>query len=240
MEQCGLFMISLRRLWKGRRKDKDSPTPPVQEECREYMDEQCLRQKIVDADFYKLVSLPPCLDHNEWLATHTISFFNHVNLMYGVVSEFCTADVCSSMTGPGNVQFWWYDEKGKKVKYTAPQYVDYVTSFIQKTVSDDTVFPTKFGQVFPNTFEATVKKIHKYLFHILAHIYHTHFKELQLLTLNAHMNTLFTHFTVFNIKFDLIDEKETEVLSDLIKALIKHLPDPNQNEGSEVAEISRT
>lgn len=31
------------------------------------------------------------------------SFFSHVNLMYGVISEFCTSDTCATMTGPGNV-----------------------------------------------------------------------------------------------------------------------------------------
>ena len=47
-------------------------------------------------------------------------------------------------------QFLWYDDKGKKCKLTAPQYVDYITSSIQKEISDETVFPTKFGR-YPET-----------------------------------------------------------------------------------------
>ena len=58
---------------KGRRKDKDSPTPPTQDEFRQYLEDQCVRDRITDADFYKLVSLPQCLDYNEWLATHSKS-----------------------------------------------------------------------------------------------------------------------------------------------------------------------
>ena len=44
-------------------------------------------------------------------------------------------------------QYFWNDEKGKKYKESAPQYVDYVTLYIQKTISDESVFPTKFGKL---------------------------------------------------------------------------------------------
>lgn len=56
---------------KGRRKDKDSPTPPTQEEYRQYLEDQCLKERLIDADFYKLVALPHSLDYNEWCATHS-------------------------------------------------------------------------------------------------------------------------------------------------------------------------
>lgn len=44
--------------------------------------------------------------------------------------------------------YLWFDEKGKKTKVAAPQYIDYVMTFIQKTVSDETIFPTKYGTFF--------------------------------------------------------------------------------------------
>lgn len=234
-----LFVINF---WKGRRKDnsKDSPTPPVPEEARQYLEDSCVRERVTDADFYKLVALPPSVDYNEWLATHSISFFNHVNLMYGVVSEYCNSESCPSMSGPGNVQFLWHDDKGKKCKYTAPQYVDYITTYIQKQLSDESLFPTKFGQPFPNCFEATTKKIHRLLFHVLAHMYHSHYSDCVTLGIHGHLNSLFTHFMVFNIKFDLMEDKETEVLQDLLEALVKQLPDPNQNEGKDISEVTRS
>ena len=45
-------------------------------------------------------------------------------------------------------QFLWYDDKGKKCKYTAPQYVDYITTYVQKQLSDETLYPTKFGKFY--------------------------------------------------------------------------------------------
>lgn len=214
---------------KGRRKDKDSPTPPISDEQKQYLEENCIRQRVIDADFDKLVELPPSLDNNEWLATHTISFFNHVNLMYGVVSEYCTAESCATMVGPDNVQYHWLDEKGKKQKQSAPQYIDHMMSYVQKSVTDEAQFPTKFGQEFPSTFTETVRKIHRYLFHVLAHVYHSHYGLMVQLGLHGHLNTLFTHFMVFSAHFHLIDQKETDVLQDLHKGLMKALQDPSQN-----------
>lgn len=47
-----------------------------------------------------------------------------------------------------NRTYLWFDEKGKKVKVAAPQYVDYVMTFIQKTINDESVFPTKSGKLY--------------------------------------------------------------------------------------------
>ena len=72
---------------------------------------------------------------------------------------------------------------------------------------------------FPPNFESIVKKILKLLYHVLAHIYHSHFKEMVLLSLHSHLNCIFAHFVLFNDKFKLIEDKEIEVLHDLAIAL---------------------
>ncbi|RUS82683.1 hypothetical protein EGW08_009520, partial [Elysia chlorotica] len=216
---------------KGRRKDKDSPTPPGlgEEQQKEYLQEDNLRERVSDADFFKLVAIPPYLDLDEWLATHTISFFNHVNLLYGVVSEFCTAETCPAMSAPDNIQYFWYDDKGKKSKYTAPQYIDYVMAHIQKLITDEAIFPTKFDRAFPADLDVVVKRIHKYLFHVVAHLYHAHYSLLRHFQLHAHLNTVFTHLMVFTSKFDLVPDRETDILLPLFSLLLKNLADPAQN-----------
>ena len=49
------------------------------------------------------------------------------------------------------------------------------------------------------------------LFHVLAHVYHSHFKEIVLLQLHAHLNALFAHFVGFSVRFSLLEDKELEV-----------------------------
>lgn len=75
------------------------------------------------------------------------------------------------------------------------------------------------GREFPSSFESLVKKICKYLFHVLGHIYWAHFKETLALELHGHLNTLYVHFILFAREFNLLDPKETAVMDDLTEVL---------------------
>ncbi|XP_059486419.1 MOB kinase activator-like 2 isoform X2 [Neocloeon triangulifer] len=209
---------------KARRKDKEASAPG--EDPKLYLEEAVLERKHGDLDLRTLVELPAGLDYNEWLASHTIAFFDHINLIYGTISEFCTMSGCPDMTGPGLRTYLWFDEKGKKTKVAAPQYIDYVMTFTQKTINDESIFPTKYANEFPSSFESLVKKILRLLFHVVAHMYHSHFKEIMLLKLHSELNSVFTHIILFNERFHLIEEKETEILQDLATALRVHSEPP--------------
>ncbi|CAG2104051.1 unnamed protein product, partial [Medioppia subpectinata] len=205
---------------KARRKDKDvSAVTSSQEEAKQYLHSALLECTTPEDKLRQIINLPEGLDYNEWLASHTLAFFDHINLLYGTISEFCSMSGCPDMTGPCNRSYLWIDEKGKRCKVAAPQYIDYVMTFTQKTVNDELIFPTKFDKEFPTTFEAIVRKILKLLYHVLSHIYHSHFKEIVLLSLHSHLNCIFAHLVLFNDKFKLIEDKEIEVLHDLAIAL---------------------
>lgn len=66
-----------------------------------YLEEAALERQLPELDLRMLVDLPPGLDYNEWLASHTLALFDHINLIYGTISEFCTMTGCPDMTGPG-------------------------------------------------------------------------------------------------------------------------------------------
>jgi len=211
---------------KTRRKGDRGECATEDGEQKLYLQSPLLECRIPEPDLIFLSDLPGGLDYNEWLASHTIGFFEHVNLTYGTVSEYCTQSSCPDMMGPGPRNYMWIDEKGKKSRLSAPQYVDYVMTYCQKTINDETVFPTKHGNEFPVGFESQyIRKMVRLLFHVLAHIYHSHFKEIVLLQLHAHLNALFAHFVGFTVRFNLLEDKELEVLADLVIAL-KILPSP--------------
>jgi len=48
--------------------------------------------------------------------------------------------------------YLWFDDKGKKTRVAAPQYIDYVMTFTQKTISDESIFPTKYGECLSSPF----------------------------------------------------------------------------------------
>ncbi|KAJ6628662.1 MOB kinase activator-like 2 [Pseudolycoriella hygida] len=202
---------------KARRKERDGDQNSS--DAKLYLEENVLERKLPDADLKMLVDLPAGLDYNEWLASHTLALFEHVNLVYGTISEFCTTSGCADMTGPGNRTYLWFDEKGKKTKVAAPQYIDYVMTFTQKTVSDESIFPTKYANEFPSSFESIARKILRLLFHVIAHLYAVHFQEIALLGLHSHLNLTFAHLTALHKRFNLIESKETDVLRDLEIAL---------------------
>lgn len=83
---------------KARRKEKDAGTT---EDPKLYLEEATLERQLPELDLRMLVDLPPGLDYNEWLASHTLALFDHINLVYGTISEFCTMTGCPDMTGPG-------------------------------------------------------------------------------------------------------------------------------------------
>ncbi|KAG4076530.1 hypothetical protein HA402_011346 [Bradysia odoriphaga] len=202
---------------KARRKERDGDQNSG--DAKLYLEENVLERKLPDADLKMLVDLPAGLDYNEWLASHTLALFEHVNLVYGTISEFCTTSGCADMTGPGNRTYLWFDEKGKKTRVAAPQYIDYVMTFTQKTVSDESIFPTKYANEFPSSFESIARKILRLLFHVIAHLYAVHFQEIALLGLHSHLNLTFAHLTALHKRFNLIESKETDVLRDLEIAL---------------------
>jgi hypothetical protein len=44
------------------------------------------------------------------------------------------------------IEYFWLDGKGKKLKrLSAPQYFDYMDSFITEQLNNETLFPTKHG-----------------------------------------------------------------------------------------------
>ncbi|XP_053599886.1 MOB kinase activator-like 2 isoform X3 [Plodia interpunctella] len=210
------YLYSVVPFRKARRKDREGEPAG---DPKLYLQEALLERKLPELDMRQLVDLPHGLDYNEWLASHTLALFDHVNLLYGTVSEFCTAASCPDMAGPGGRSYAWYDERGKKSRVAAPQYVDYVMTYTQKTVNDETIFPTKYANEFPSAFESVVRRVVRLLFHVVAHLYAAHFRELALLRLHAHLHLTFAHLTALDRRFALLDHKETEVLRDLELAL---------------------
>jgi MOB kinase activator 1 len=98
----------------------------------------------------------------------------------------------------------------------APEYVDYLMTWIQGIIEDEAIFPSKVGVPFPKNFAATVRTICKRLFRVYAHIYHGHFNRIVGLGEEAHLNTSFKHFIFFIEEFGLIEKKE---LAPLVTAL---------------------
>jgi len=169
------------------------------------------------------VSLPEREDLNEWLAVNTVDFFNQINLLYGSITEFCTPKTCEVMSAGPKYEYLWADGENVKrpIKVSAPDYVDYLMTWVQNILDDETIFPSRVDVPFPKNFQSVVKQIFKRLFRVYAHIYYSHFHKIVSLGEEAHLNTCFKHFYYFITEFGLVDKKELLPLQDLIDNLTK-------------------
>jgi MOB kinase activator 1 len=168
------------------------------------------------------VSLPEGEDLSEWLAVNTVDFFNQINLLYGSITEFCTPKTCEVMSAGPKYEYLWADGVTikKPIKVSAPEYVDYLMTWVQSIIDDETIFPSRTDVSFPKNFKDIVSVIFKRLFRVYAHIYYSHFQKVVSLGEEAHLNTCFKHFYYFIVEFDLVNDKEMAPLQDLIDNLI--------------------
>eukprot|EP01089_Gocevia_fonbrunei_P019625 TRINITY_DN700_c0_g1_i1.p1 TRINITY_DN700_c0_g1~~TRINITY_DN700_c0_g1_i1.p1 ORF type:complete len:220 (-),score=44.95 TRINITY_DN700_c0_g1_i1:50-709(-) len=168
------------------------------------------------------VALPEREDLNEWLAVNTVDFFNQINLLYGSITEFCTPKSCPVMSAGPKYEYLWADgEKIKKpIKVSAPEYVDYLMTWVQGILDNENIFPSRVDVPFPKNFQIVVKNIFKRLFRVYAHIYYSHFHKIVSLGEEAHLNTCFKHFYYFIEEFQLVEKREMAPLQDLIDNLI--------------------
>ncbi|KAI8639857.1 Mob1/phocein [Parasitella parasitica] len=187
-----------------------------------YLSSLQINNMLVRGNFKTIAELPKYVDINEWLAFNTFEFFNHINLFYGTITNFCTLQTCATMSAGPGVEYTWTDSSSKKLKLPAPQYIDYMTSSLENTLNDESIFPTKAGPDFPRELPAVVKKMFTHMFSLFAHIYHVHYDTVLCLNEEPHFNSLFAHFISFAREFDLLDRKDVQPLNELIEAMSKN------------------
>lgn len=73
-------------------------------------------------------------------------FYHNLNHFYSALTEFCTQHNCPHMTAGPTLNFLWPDQNNRLVSLPAPTYIDFVLSWLQKLLEDETTFPTKSGE----------------------------------------------------------------------------------------------
>jgi len=175
-------------------------------------------------NLHEAVTLPEGEDGNEWLAVNTVDFFNEINLLYGVIAEFCTEVTCPVMCAGPKYEYMWADgiTIKKPISVSAPRYVDFLMTWVQNQLDDEKLFPTQIGVPFPPDFFERVQNIFRRLFRVYAHIYYCHFEKMKSLGAEPHLNTCFKHYMYFVYEFKLIPKaEELAPLQELIDRLLE-------------------
>lgn len=165
---------------------------------------------LVKGNFKTIVMLPKYTDIMEWVAVNIFDFYTNLNEFYGVITEVCTPQTCSTMSAGPTLSYTWINQERKSVHLPAPTYIDYVMTWVQNMLDDENTFPTKSGHDFPQSFPSTIKHVYRQLLRVFAHIYHAHFHHILHLRSEPHFNSLFAHFLAFGQEYDLLEVKDVK------------------------------
>ena len=192
-----------------------------------------------ETDIRALVKTPAFAEVNDWLALHTVDFYNDLSLLCGTVLEFCEQNEtggqlqevggagvedkqggCDTMTAGPKYQYLWKDEGEFKspTELSAAQYLKVALAWIDSRLDDAELFPSE-NVGYGSRFRPTVRKIFKLFFRIYAHLYHSHFSDFVKLEAETHLNDSFRHFIFFVKEFKLIKSSELPPLHQLISFL---------------------
>lgn len=167
---------------------------------------------------------------DEVIADSVIDFFNGINLLYGKLTEYCTNKTCPVMSAGPKYEFLWADGKAivKPIKVSAPEYADYLLTWVQNTIEDETVFPIEKDKPYPPDFIPIMKNVFKRLFRIYAHIYCSHAEQMKSMGLQDQLDSAFKHFYRFIRAFNLVDPKEMICLQPITDKIIQELKRQDQ------------
>ncbi|KAJ8599090.1 hypothetical protein CTAYLR_008882 [Chrysophaeum taylorii] len=163
------------------------------------------------------VKLPRGASANLWIDIHVVDFVNEVATVWSLVEKACETRCRGAQMSAGARRA--YDFDGRVV--SAIEYARLALDEARDVIGDATVFPDDERAEYPAEFVIATRRIIRRLFHIYAHVYHTHFSALVALRCDQVVNELFRRFTLFALEFDLIDKYELEPLDELIRNLFQ-------------------
>ncbi|KAL5324079.1 hypothetical protein ACEPPN_008622 [Leptodophora sp. 'Broadleaf-Isolate-01'] len=189
----------------------------------------------------KIVKLPEGEDENEWLAVNSagplttvgcpgtkgdsvVDFYNHINLLYGSITEFCSPQSCPEMKATDEFEYLWQDSETYKrpTKMPAPTYIEHLMGWVQSNIDNEAVFPSRIGVPFPKSFPSMIRQVFKRMYRVYAHIYCHHYPVIRELGLEAHLNTSFKHYVLFIDEHSLASGKDFwGPLGDLVESMLR-------------------
>ncbi len=124
------------KMTKGGVIDKNKSFKPqrkIQKGGRGYGLKQIAKMTIGTGNMQLAVELPAGEDLNEWLAVNTIEFYNEINVIYGILIEFCIPESCPTMSAGPKYEYLWADGQNVKtpLKVSAAEYIDYLMTWVE-------------------------------------------------------------------------------------------------------------
>lgn len=104
----------------------------------------------------------------------------------------------------------------------APAYIEQLMAWVQSTIDNEAVMPSRIGVPFPKNFPSLMKQIFKRMYRVYAHIYCHHYPVIRELGLEPHLNTSFKQYVLFIDEHSLASGKDFwGPLGDLVESMLR-------------------
>lgn len=201
------------------------PIPRINHEFAGTSDESPLVSQLRSTKYNlkDAVKLPEQEDPDEWIANNIYNFYKQICMLYGTISEHCTAQSCPIMKAGDMFEFWSSLPDQQSIKQCAPEYIENLLDWVKEQLDDEEIFPSKSpDKGFPTDFRKICESIARKLLRVYAHVCHHHATIIKELNVGPHMNTSLKHFVFFVREFHLVSEKDLECLKDHIREITRN------------------
>ena len=176
-------------------------------------------------DFDVLINKPETHTYGDWIISNAIEFLDRVEQLSNACSLFCTSETCPMFNAGPHYHYFWEDEGTEQpIQLSAPEYFLALKRWSKRNLQNVNLFPRKSSNDLLPESLLILKTIYRRTFRILAHLYMCHFSSIREFQFEPIINTILAHYTLFSLKYELIQPIDVEMLRPVYTALKISLP----------------
>jgi MOB kinase activator 1 len=126
--------------------------------------------------------------------------------------------------GPHYHYFWEDESTVAPVQLSTPEYLMQLKRWAFRQLANPELFPKTDGVPLSEEAKLTLRTIFRRTTRILAHLYLCHFKSIKEFRVEPVINTILVHYTLFALRYDMIQAIDVEMLAPVYAAMKIDIP----------------
>lgn len=176
-------------------------------------------------DFEPLITPPIGTSLSDWLIINAMEFLDRTDKLYQCCSLFCTSETCPMFNAGPHYNYFWEDESTTEpVQLSTPEYLLQLTRWAKRNLANTTLFPRVDGAALSTEAKEILQTIYRRTMRIFAHLYVCHFSSIKEHSIEPVINTLFVHYAMLALRYQMIMHQDIEMLTPVLNAMHITLP----------------
>ncbi|MES1918682.1 MOB kinase activator 1B, variant 2 [Bonamia ostreae] len=137
-----------------------------------------------------------------------------------MTEQYCNKKSCPLMSAGDKTTYLWSDGKSKPIYLPAKDYIRNTFNWIDKQFENNKIFPISENEDYPKNFQKIVSTIIKKMYRMYAHIYFSHFSDMEINGLESNINSFFKHLVFFIAEFKLLKPADMAPLRSILERFL--------------------